>query len=63
MTKPDENGTAGADATHQTMLVVKLDLETFQVAIGGDVMPMELVSTLASVTASKCSLTYQSPQP
>jgi hypothetical protein len=46
LTKPDENGTAGADATHQTMIVLKLDLETFQVALGGDVMPISLAQMM-----------------
>lgn len=42
MTKPDDNGNQGAAETHHAMLVVRLDLETFQVSIGGDVMPISL---------------------
>ena len=42
MTKPDEDNGNGAGVTNHAMLVVRLDLETFQVSIGGDVMPISL---------------------
>jgi hypothetical protein len=42
LTKPNDNGADGAQDTHHAMLIVRMDLETFQVSIGGDVMPISL---------------------
>lgn len=46
MTKPDENGSASPGASATLRLELVMDLATFQVSIGGEVMPISLAQMM-----------------